>query len=148
MTTNAPEWNQLPAESIESWGKFQTWLHQKPRGAIRPEHEDLARKFDWATRALAYDSSVEGSLTPDEKKATATSKNLLQILFWESHKLLSASQSSASPVMTPRDLLAMMAYVNNDPKLKTLLEDGGTDLSKLSDEDLETLSNIVQKNNR
>ena len=136
-----PPWTQRLREPDDAFEAFEHWLKASPRPL---PHERWSQEWDWAGRALAYDSTQE--LPSDPRSQLLETHSLLtQSAYHEARKLLSAASQSRGAVLKPRELILILTYLQeNADLLRALLgeTESELDLSNLSDEDYKKLREL------
>lgn len=109
-------WQQRPEETAEEYGCFLAWLHAGPaRGAPPAEAAEAARAHEWAERALAYEressqlAAAASGTTPEQ----AILANLTRVVDIEAAKLLKQAASSHQPVVSVKDLTAIVGLIQD-----------------------------------
>lgn len=138
-------WQQRTAdgETDADYWAFIDWLDGgKNRGAVPHKHLEIAARWGWAERAIAYEraSDLQAGLTPGGKSPhEIILDNLTRMLQIETTKLMKQSALDGNPVVSVKDLLST-ATLLREIQLKAVEEKSrATDLSQFSKEDLQKI---------
>lgn len=137
---NIQPWHRLEAEPPSAYDEFVAWLMSEPRPA--PPESSAVREFGWAERAKAHDDAVQMPSGTDLAESTVAA--MLNTAYLEAKKL-EARARGATPSVTPKELVMLMAYIQKcESELRSLLTaDEDIDLSNLPDPILDGVREYV-----
>ncbi len=134
---HAEPWHQLPNEDETEFAMFAAWL-QRPTPRTAPTVGQIAMANQWLERANAYDASRSLPATPRGQLERMLS-DAMTIGALEMRKVAKKVKADGDEsTIDFKSLITLMhALVENKEQLeKALADDGESDLSHLSDEDL------------
>jgi len=136
----ADHWNQMAGESPSWYACFLSWLMKNPRPDV--SHVPEAQRFQWASRAKAYDTN-QGALGRPRDLMARTFQALLRLVLIDAEALLTKvlSQPHGTNTLTPGEMVKIFELLASHPELITAGIDStaDVDLSKASPEDLRKL---------
>ena len=106
-------WAQDPEETDDEYQAFHTWLARgQRRGAPPEEWRQVASRYNWSRRAIAYAKAWELAKA-DDKAAPEVQviDNLLRTVQLEADKLLKAAAEGPGGVLSVKDLLACVNLI-------------------------------------
>lgn len=137
-------WEQRADESEDAYLAFIRWLHKGDRRGI-PSETGWARRYKWAERAKAFDTKTSMPRT-DKERLEFTLRNVLNLVFLESNKLVRKAMVVDDLVVSAREMVALIQLLQDreskDIIRKYLEDDEKVDLSQLSDDDLQTVKRL------
>jgi hypothetical protein len=135
-------WQQRTSdgETDQDYWAFIDWLDAgSNRGAVPGKHLEIAARWGWAERAIAYEraNDLQAGLVPGSKKAyEIICDNLTRMLQIETTKLMKQSAVDPNQVVSVKDLLST-ATLLREIQTKAIQEKSqATDLSKFTPDEI------------
>ena len=132
-------WDQQIAEPDWEYSAFVLWLMQVPRKSIAGQ--ELAKRYDWSERAIAFDNH-EGSLGRPKDLVAKIGQQLLRAAVIETESLLRVRQQAPidSRTMSTKDLKDLLElYVSNKDVFAASEGAIDQDMTKLSEVELRVI---------
>jgi hypothetical protein len=135
--TQAEAWRQRFDEPDWAYAYFAKWLLDQPRKPA--PHADIAKTYDWTTRALAYDNH-ESVIGKPRDLIAKSFQPLLRVLALEANALLQKvlEQPSGCNVLKPKEITDLLKVMCEYKELVASTIDTGVDrnLSKATEVEL------------
>lgn len=134
-------WARQAGETELEYLRFLDWLDLgKTRGSPPKESLELAARWDWARRALAYERAEKLAKEHNASEAPIGARvvsNLALLVRQETDKLLQQSATTEGSVASLRDITAIIELVAKMQKADLSHRAAQIDLSRLTKDELQ-----------